>query len=89
MNTPHEETVREIKNRLNSTLIPSFLEVIDDSAEHLGHLNATSEQGHFTVIISSARFSTLSLVASHRLVYQALGDLMPSKIHALKIKIKD
>lgn len=81
------ETIKEMKNRLITTLQPSFLEVLDDSAAHKGHLAADSEQGHFTVNISSAHFVTLSLVDCHKLVYQALGDLLPRKIHALKIKI--
>jgi BolA protein len=79
--------MREIKNRLINALQPSSLEVLDDAAAHRGHLAADSEQGHFTVIISSAHFVTLSLVDCHKLVYQALGDLLPNKIHALKIKI--
>ena len=81
------QTMKEIKNRLINALQPSSLEVLDDAAAHRGHLAANSEQGHFTVIISSAHFVTLSLVDCHKLVYQALGDLLPSKIHALKIKI--
>ncbi len=81
------QTLKDIKSRLISALQPSSLEVLDDSAAHLGHLAADSEQGHFTVIISSTHFVTLSLVECHKLVYQALGDLLPQKIHALKIKI--
>lgn len=81
------ETIKEIKSRLITALQPSVLEVLDDSAAHKGHLAADSEQGHFTVIISSAHFVTQSLVDCHKLVYQALGDLLPSKIHALKIKV--
>jgi BolA protein len=81
------ETIREIKSRLITALQPSVLDVLDDSAAHKGHLAADSEQGHFTVIISSAHFVTQSLVDCHKLVYQALGDLLPHKIHALKIKV--
>ncbi len=84
----HANTLQEIKNRLIAALQPSFLEVLDDSAAHKGHLPSESEQGHFTVMISSAHFVTLSLVECHKLVYQAVGDLFPNKIHALKIKIQ-
>ena len=84
----HTQTVKDIKDRLIQALQPSLLEVLDDSAAHLGHLAADSEQGHFTIIISSAHFVTLSLVDCHKLVYQALGDLLPRKIHAVKIQIK-
>ncbi len=81
------QTMKEIKSRLINALQPSFLEVLDDAAAHKGHLASDSEQGHFTVIISSAHFVTQSLVDCHKLVYQALGDLLPHRIHALKIKI--
>ncbi|MCD6045434.1 MAG: cell division protein BolA [Gammaproteobacteria bacterium] len=81
------ETIKEIKSRLIAALQPSVLEILDDSAAHKGHLAADSEQGHFTVVISSTHFVTLSLVDCHKLVYQALGDLLPRKIHALKIKV--
>ncbi len=83
----YNETIQEIKNRLIQALQPSFLEVTDDSAAHRGHLPPQSEQGHFTIAISSAHFVTASLVECHKLVYQALGDLLPRKIHAVKIKI--
>lgn len=84
----HTDTIQEIKKRLIAALQPSSLEVLDDSAAHRGHLAADSEQGHFTIIISSAHFTVLSLVECHKLVYQALGDLLPRKIHAVKIKIR-
>lgn len=81
------QTIKEIKSRLITALQPNSLEVLDDAAAHRGHLAADSEQGHFTIIISSVHFVTLPLVDCHKLVYQALGDLLPNKIHALKIKV--
>lgn len=67
------------------TLQPSRLEIIDDSAMHAGHAGNTGG-GHFTVVIESSLFSDKSRTIRHRMVYQAVGDLVPSRIHALSIK---
>lgn len=60
------------------------LEVQDDSHLHAGHAGAR-EGGHYTVRLISPRFKGLSRVARHRLVYDALRDLMQQGIHALVI----
>lgn len=72
-----------ISQRLQS-LQPSTLKIIDDSALHAGH-QGNGGGGHFTLHITSSHFSGKSLIMRHRLIYQALGDLMPHKIHALSI----
>ena len=77
-----------IKEKL-AGLEPGYLEVIDDSAAHAGHPGAIqSGGGHFTVIIQSSSFADQSLVKCHQLVYQSLGNMMESEIHALSIQIK-
>lgn len=65
-------------------LDPTELTIIDDSDEHLGHAEADSGK-HFQVIITSAKFTGLSQLQQHRLVYQALGDLPTNGIHAISI----
>jgi BolA family transcriptional regulator, general stress-responsive regulator len=72
-----------IKNRLAS-LEPTLLEIQDDSAAHAGH-RGNMGGGHFKVKITSSHFSDKSQIIRHRLIYQALGDLIPQKIHALSI----
>ena len=72
-----------ISQRLQS-LQPSALKIVDDSALHAGH-QGNGGGGHFTLHITSSHFSGKSLIMRHRLIYQALGDLMPHKIHALSI----
>jgi BolA protein len=68
-----------------SALEPSHLDIIDDSAKHAGHAGSTGG-GHYTVTIVSSLFSGKSTIIRHRMVYQAVGDLIPSRIHALSIK---
>jgi BolA family transcriptional regulator, general stress-responsive regulator len=74
----------QIEAALRQALQPLTLEVQDDSHLHAGHAGAR-EGRHFTVRLTSAAFAGLNRVARHRLVYDALGSLMPAGIHALAI----
>ncbi len=77
-------TISEIETRL-SALSPQHVEIIDDSALHAGHAGAKSGGGHFRLTIISPVFSGQNIVARHRAIYQALGDLMTTHVHALSI----
>lgn len=79
--------ITEMTKRLQEQLQPNQLEIIDDSHKHIGHAGAKDGKGHFTVIISSNELHNKRKVQQHRLIYQALGDLMETDIHALAIKI--
>ena len=72
--------------RLTRSLVPLKLEVVDDSHLHAGHAGAADGRGHFTVNIVSEQFTGLPVVRRHRLVYEAVGDMMSTDIHALSIK---
>jgi len=75
----------EMKARL-STLEPVELELVDESEQHRGHAGyAPGGSTHWRLSIVSPRFSGQSVVARHRMVYQALGNLMQNPIHALAI----
>jgi BolA protein len=75
-----------LRERL-AQLSPSILEIRDDSAKHAGHAGAKSG-GHYSVTIVAARFAGLSTMQRHRLVYDAIGDLMQQGIHALSISAR-
>ena len=66
-------------------LEPTRLDLEDDSHHHAGHTGAADGRGHFSVLIVSKRFAGLRQVQRHRLVYEAVGDLMATDIHALSI----
>ena len=74
-----------IRERL-SRLAPDSLEVFDDSREHAGHAGAKDGGGHFQLVIVSSQFAGKPAIARHRLIYEALSDLMPKQIHALAIR---
>lgn len=78
------EVIQEMKVRL-AALDPRHMEILDESALHAGHAGAKSGGGHFQLTLISPAFSGQNGVVRHRLIYQALGDLMGGKIHALSI----
>jgi BolA protein len=70
-----------------SVLNPVTLELRDESAQHAGHAGARPSGGsHWQLTIVSDAFRGKTAVARHRMVYEALGDLMKRDIHALKIE---
>lgn len=78
----------DIRRRLDA-LAPSGLELLDESAKHAGHAGAApGGNTHWKLTIVSAAFAGQSTVARHRMIYQALGELMQHPIHALEISAK-
>ena len=78
-------TEQVIRERL-AALKPVTLDLRDESEQHAGHAGAASGGGHWQLTIVSEAFRGKSAVARHRMVYEALGDLMKRDIHALKIE---
>ncbi|MFP6664076.1 MAG: BolA family protein [Deltaproteobacteria bacterium] len=76
----------KIEGLLREKLTPTRLEVEDDSASHAGHAGASEGGGHFNVTIVAPAFAGRSRVERHRMVYTALGDMMPTEIHALAVR---
>lgn len=79
------ERLLRLKERLAAFLNPDHLEVIDDSAKHIGHAGARGG-GHYTVKIVASAFSDKSLLERHRMIYSLLQDMMQNEIHALSIQ---
>jgi BolA protein len=67
-----------------ASLHPESIEVLDESGLHAGHAGAR-DGGHFRVAIVAGIFSGKGTLARHRLVYDAAGELMRGRIHALSI----
>jgi BolA protein len=78
-----------IEAQLNARLQPFSLDVIDESADHAGHMGANAEGfgTHFRVRIDSPAFAGKSRIACHRLVYDALQNFLDQGLHALAIEI--
>lgn len=73
-----------IRQRL-AALEPESYTLEDESAQHRGHAGAAGGGGHYRLTVVSPRFRDLSTLARHRLVYEAMGELMHREIHALSI----
>lgn len=76
-----------IKSRLQTAFSPSYLEVNDESDQHIGHAGHQGGGRHFAIIISASCFDGIPLVEAHRHIYALFADMMPHEIHALKIKV--
>lgn len=82
MTHPIEQMVFQ---RLTEAFSPTFLEVHNESEQHIGHAGAQGGGQHLFIRIVSAQFSGISTVQRHRLIYNAVLDLMPNRIHAMRI----
>jgi BolA protein len=84
--TPTGPVAAEIEHKLRIALLPERLAVIDDSAKHHGHSGHDPRgESHFTVKITASAFAGQNRVQRHRLVNQALTDLLRDRVHALAI----
>ncbi|KAM0938776.1 putative BolA protein [Dioscorea sansibarensis] len=79
-----------IRQKLQSTLETSVLEIEDVSYQHAGHagVKGDANETHFNVKIVSPKFDGHSLVKRHRMVYDLLADELQSGLHALSIVAK-
>ena len=82
---PPDQRIAHIETLLTASLAPLECQVEDESALHAGHAGAASGGGHYRLRLVSSRFEGQPRVARHRLVYDALHDMMHSDIHALAI----
>jgi BolA family transcriptional regulator, general stress-responsive regulator len=75
-----------IRSRLTAAFEPERLDLVDESARHVGHAGARPEgESHFRLEIVAEAFAGKSRLERQRLVYAALGELMRSEVHALSI----
>lgn len=82
------DRVARIEAMLTEAFAPEHLLVKDQSHLHAGHAGARDGRGHYDVTIVAAAFAGKRPLARHRLVYDALGTMMETDIHALRINAK-
>lgn len=80
------DRIQRIRERLQARFSPESLEITDESHLHAGHPGARSGKGHFAIQIISRQFARQAPLQRHRLIYQALGEMMATDIHALRIE---
>ncbi|MGD8347420.1 MAG: BolA family protein [Lysobacterales bacterium] len=74
-----------MEKRLSAAFMPETIGVDDESHLHAGHEGARDGRGHFRVLIVSVKFIGKRMLQRHRMVYDALGEMMRNDIHALTI----
>lgn len=80
-----DDRVARIEALLRDAFSPTKLQIKDQSHLHAGHAGAQDGRGHYEVTIVADAFAGKRPLARHRLVYDALGSLMITDIHALRI----
>ena len=74
---------KQIETKVQSALIPSHLEVINESYMH--NVPPGSES-HFRLVIVSEKFEGKSLLERHREVNRVLAAEIETEIHALALR---
>jgi len=80
-----ESRTRTIERQLREYFDPVELLVKDQSHLHAGHEGARDGRGHFDVTIVAETFRGLGRLQRHRLVHDALQELLRTDIHALRV----
>lgn len=78
---------QEMTELLTEAFSPTALEVINDSAQHSGHIGDDgSGESHFTIVIEAEVFASMNRLARQRAVIATLGDIVGERVHAVAIK---
>lgn len=73
-----------IEKKLNDSLIPEYLEILNESHNH--NVPANSET-HFKVVAVSKQFEGVRAVGRHQKVYAELADELQGGVHALALHL--
>jgi len=76
--------MKDMQERVDNQLLARLVKQSIPESEVDVHL--FSGDDHFEMRVISPAFADKSKVAQHQMVYQALGDHMQSRIHALALK---
>lgn len=78
--------IERMQALLKDALAPTVIDIVDQSHLHAGHAGAATGRGHFDLTICAASFAGKTPIQRHRMVFEALGDMMQTDIHALSIR---
>lgn len=73
----------QLEEKIKAALAPQHIELHNESHKH--HVPPGSES-HFNAIIVSASFEGQSRVQRQRAVYEAVGELLRTEVHAFTMK---
>lgn len=79
---------KEIIQQKLSVLNPHILEIIDQSANHIGHFDNHSDgESHFLLKIKADKLNILKPIEQHRLIKDLLKEEFDKGLHALSITV--
>ena len=78
----------KLKKKINNTLNPENIILIDNSSLHAQHKSFRSNKFYLKVIIKSEKLRKMNKIEAHKEIFSILKDEMNNKIHALEIEIK-
>ena len=78
----------QLRTLLTRTLTIHYLDVIDETHKHVKHKQFTPGKHHIKIIISADELTDIPTIQAHRKIYNALGTLMHTTLHAVSIHIR-
>ena len=78
----------KIKAKVNETINPEKLLLIDNSHLHTKHKSFDKNKFHLKLIIKSEKLKNMKKIDAHKVIFSILNEEMKNKIHALEIEIK-
>ena len=82
----NEKRISAIRETLEKQFDPEYLDIEDESHLHEVHAGARTGMGHFRVTIVASAFHGMPALQRHRAVFDALGELLKTDIHAVSIR---
>jgi BolA protein len=85
-----KNSVQRIESLLRDELKIAFLEVLDESALHAGHvgvISATEILTHVYIRIQADELNGLSRIEQHRKIYATLQHAIDDGLHAIRFQI--
>lgn len=81
------EIAARLHERLASALAPHLIKLTDVSHRHAGHAGHRPEgETHFDLLIVAAAFEGQRALVRHRMVNEAVAELLSQRVHALSIR---
>ncbi len=82
-----ENYLKYIEKKLEEKIKFESIEIIDNSARHIGHKSFSKNKYHLHLKIKSLYLKSITRLNAQKLIMKILKDDLKNKIHALEISI--
>ena len=80
--------LEKVKEKINTSLNPEEIELIDNSNLHAKHKSFNPNKLHLKLIIKCVKLTNMEKISAHKVIFSILKEEMQDRIHALEIEIK-